>query len=377
MGGAAVTPTGLAALACLVSQNTALVLLMRMAVTNGSGFIASTAVCCDEAMKITVCTLVMIGYYVYKAPAQDAHLLPMEVFVSSPPTKSFRGLLRFISREVFGQSTIDILKMAVPALCYTMQKNCLYVALRHLEAAPYQVIYQAKILTTALFSCTLLNKPMSYKQVLALVVLMTGVSMVQVSGLKNHEKADHSPNSDGEQKPFLGLCAVAFACVTSGFASVYFELVLKTPSFSHSGVSEQLAKEFSMWVRNIHLAMFALVIAIVGAFLQNGDKIMEGGFLQGYRPITWLVIALEATGGIVVAVVIKYTDNILKNFGTAISIVTSTLVSSAVMGFSVTPSFVLGTTLVLFAVALYQRNPPTKETTFKGGCSNPTEDRSG
>ena len=30
-----------------------------------------------------------------------------------------------------------------------------------------------------------------------------------------------------------------------------------------------------MWVRNIHLAMFALVIAIVGAFLQNGDKIME------------------------------------------------------------------------------------------------------
>jgi UDP-galactose transporter len=354
MSGTGVTPLGLASLFTLVLQNTALVLLMRLAVTSGTGFLASTAVVCDEAMKLTLCAVVMIMYYVMKVPTTYMMPLPNH----SPPRKSFRGLLRFLRRECFGQSAVDILKMSVPALCYTVQKNCLFLALRHLEAAVYQVTYQAKILTTALFSCALLGKPMSYKQVMALCVLAVGVAVIQEDGLAEKQRA-----SAVEQRPIVGLLAVAVACMTSGFAGTFFELQLKTPSFSHSSCSQELAKEFSMWVRNMHLAMFALSIGLVGSFYKDGAIILERGFLQGYTPLTWLVIFLEAAGGIVVALVIKYTDNILKNFATAISIVTSTAVSSWAMNFAVTPTFTVGTVLVLLAVPMYQRNPPSKSDT--------------
>jgi len=362
-----VSGTGLAALAVLVLQNTSLVLLMRLAVTSGSGFISSTAVCCDEAMKLVSCTLVMIGYYIFKVPSDYGCRLPTAadnpedctVQAQRRTGKSLEGLYRFFKREVFGQGLLEVSKMAVPAFCYAVQKNFLYVALAHLEAAVYQVVYQAKILTTALFSCLILRKPMSYMQVLALSLLMVGVGCVQLSAMEDASEKPQTTNY--RQFPLLGLLAVAAACSTSGFSSVYFEMVIKTRSFAHSGVDQNLAQEFALWVRNIQLAMFSLTAALIGAFLKDGAQIMEGGFLQGYTPLTWMVVVLEASGGIVVALVIKYTDNILKNFATAISIVSSTAISCFIMGFSVKPVFILGTCAVLGAITMYQRNPPTKD----------------
>lgn len=356
MSSTSVTPIGLAALATLVGQNTALVLFMRHAVTNGSGFLASTAVCCDEVMKLVLCIVVMAGYYMFKVPATYMQPLPMD---SGTPTKSAAGLYRFLKRELFGQAPLDILKMSVPALCYTVQKNCLFLALRHLEAAVYMVSYQAKILTTALFSCTLLGRAMSKMQVLALCLLAMGIAIIQVDELT--EKATRRP--DIVQNPLLGLAAVCIACMTSGFAGVFFELQLKTPSYTHSSCDHELAAEFSMWVRNFHLALFALITALIGTYYKDGDIIAQRGFLQGYTLETWVVIVLEAFGGIVVALVIKFTDNILKTFATALSIVTATAVSSLMMKFSVTPVFSVGTLLVLGAVMLYQRNPPSKDNT--------------
>ncbi len=36
------------------------------------------------------------------------------------------------------------------------------------------------------------------------------------------------------------------------------------------------------------------------------------GFFYGYTPFVWYVVVLNATGGLLVALVIKYADNILK-----------------------------------------------------------------
>lgn len=47
-----------------------------------------------------------------------------------------------------------------------------------------QVLYQLKILTTALFSVILLRKALNWLQWVSLTILVSGVSMVQLSGLK-------------------------------------------------------------------------------------------------------------------------------------------------------------------------------------------------
>ncbi|KAJ2738807.1 hypothetical protein GGI20_006217, partial [Coemansia sp. BCRC 34301] len=60
-----------------------------------------------------------------------------------------------------------------------------------------------------------------------------------------------------------------------------------------------------------------------------------------------------AFGGLLVAVVVKYADNILKGFATSISIVLSCLVSVWLFDFHITKAFCLGTALVIFATFMY------------------------
>merc|ERR1711862_857677 len=96
-----------------------------------------------------------------------------------------------------------------------------------------------------------------------------------------------------------------------------------------------------------------------GCFMQDGAKIMQDGFLQGYSPIVWTVILLQAVGGLVVAAVLKYADNILKCFGNALSIVLSCLLSAVFLQeFEPDRFFVLGTFLVLLATTLYSIGVP-------------------
>jgi hypothetical protein len=58
-------------------------------------------------------------------------------------------------------------------------------------------------------------------------------------------------------------------------------------------------------------------------------------------------------GGLLIAVVIKYADNILKNVSTAISIILSAMVSWMFMGFELSGMFAVGVFLVNYAVYLY------------------------
>ena len=97
--------------------------------------------------------------------------------------------------------------------------------------------------------------------------------------------------------------------------------------------------------------------ALATAYAKDGAEIAQRGFFQGYSPLVVGVIALEAGGGLVVAVVIKYADNILKSFATAVSIITSTLVTMFFFDFKVSRLFVLGGLLVFVAIRLYSQEP--------------------
>ena len=71
--------------------------------------------------------------------------------------------------------------MCIPSIIYLVQNNLLYVAASNLDVATYQITYQLKILTTAVFAVLMLNKKLIKTQWISLVILVIGVAMVQLS----------------------------------------------------------------------------------------------------------------------------------------------------------------------------------------------------
>jgi len=88
-------------------------------------------------------------------------------------------------------------------------------------------------------------------------------------------------------------------------------------------------------------------------FSQEGDYLWEHGIFYGYNWLVWGVVLMQAAGGLVVAVVVKYADNILKGFATSLSIVLSSIVAFYLSGFLPSLQFMGGTVVVLFSVYLY------------------------
>ena len=151
----------------------------------------------------------------------------------------------------------------------------------------------------------------------------------------------------------VGFVAVLSACIASGFAGVYFEMILKGSSTS-------------LWLRNIQLGLFGALSGVLGVLLKDGAEVYKKGFFFAYSPWVWSIIFIQACGGLLVAVVVKYADNILKGFATSISIIVSTIVAIYLFNFHVSSLFALGAALVIWAVYLYSLpKKPVSETVKK------------
>lgn len=167
-------------------------------------------------------------------------------------------------------------------------------------------------------------------------------------------------HSESAPNQALGLAAVMAACMSSGFASTYFERILKvastpassphsSPSLSPSPalsptlpssqqplLSDHQAAESptlplpssivpsgkpSLWIRNIQLSLFGLVVGLpvvmwelrgcLGTldyeYLDQGwwsraeyvTRTAIGGFFDGFdRPLPWIVVVLQLSGGL-------------------------------------------------------------------------------
>ncbi|KAJ4983952.1 udp-galactose transporter [Stagonosporopsis vannaccii] len=359
-------------LVTLTFQNSALILIMHysrvMPAVGGQRYHTSTSVFLNEVLKLGV-SLTMALYDMSKT-------LPSNTTVAT--------LFHALTTAMF---TNESWKLAVPALLYTLQNTLQYVAVSNLDAATFQVTYQLKILTTAMFSVLMLGRSLSSRKWLSLLVLVVGVSIVQLPGhavepatmeslrdpdskvwprsleelrdLGSHGSTRFMRRSGSyegikedrgmvlpEMSSSVGLTAVLVACVLSGLAGVSFEKILK----------ESTSKETSLWVRNCQLSFWSLFPALfLGVFWKDGEIIAKTGFFAGYNWVVWAAIIFQAMGGVIVALVINYADNIAKNFATSISIVISCVVSVVLFDFQVTRSFFGGTLVVLFATYLYTK----------------------
>jgi len=115
--------------------------------------------------------------------------------------------------------------------------------------------------------------------------------------------------------------------------------------------------EVTIWVRNVQLGLFSLPQA---ASLVAADSaiIAQHGALVGFTPLAWSVVVLKALGGLLVAAVVKYADNVLKTYATAIAIVLTCILTCVNTRVMPTAVFVQGMAMVIASIFLYNFAQP-------------------
>lgn len=303
-------------LAFLILQNSSHVLLLRYSrIVPGdcSQYIVSVAVLFAELFKMGFCLLAIC-------------------FTQGGPLGAFEVL----NRDIW-QRKVNTLKVSVPALCYTAQNNLQFVAASHLGAELLQLLYQTKTLSTAIFGVVILAKTLRCNQWCALSVLVVGVVMAQSSQSKGG-------GISADQGSVTGVLAALGVSICSGFASVYLEKILKED-------------KTSLMVRNVQLCIFSIPLQLFAVYQRDWAKVQTQGWMVGFCTSTWMVVCMFAFGGLLVAVVIRFADNNLKNLAMALAILLSCVASIPLFGFQPNGLFGGGAALVVLSIFLYAWQP--------------------
>ncbi|PWV21483.1 putative CMP-sialic acid transporter [Trypanosoma cruzi] len=324
----------------LVLQNSLLVVMTRYSRANvppERQYHASTLVLNQEIVKMLFCIIIFtVENYLCGVPLLDL----------GKSSTAQSGVPQLLWGVIFQKET---LKLAVPAALFTMQNYLIFIGLSELDALSFQVWSQTKLISAGVFSLILLGRRLSMMQWLSLFVLTLGVLLAQLQNGGGRRSNKPLFKEQRPQRPLLGVISCVLSGLSSSYAGVYFEKVVKTTAPS-------------LAVRNIHLSLFGIPFAALSVFLLDflptlpaeGKRGQAFHFWQGYDQ--WLTIGLvfiHALGGLLVAIVVKYTDNIVKGFATGVAVAVSGFMSFIIWGQMPSVMFVLGCVLITAATVMY------------------------
>jgi UDP-sugar transporter A1/2/3 len=138
---------------------------------------------------------------------------------------------------------------------------------------------------------------------------MAGIMLFQYSTSSGRSTASVVASLNSSvQNPFVGMISIALACLISGFASVYTEKIVKKASTS-------------IWASNLQLALCSILPAsiVILASLVSSKDIRNP--MDNFGFWAWAVVVLNVFGGLLVGMVVKYADSILKSFATSVALI--------------------------------------------------------
>ena len=317
-------------LATVIFQNSAMYLFAHASVRLPSdggaaapAYSGSVAVLCTELLKLLVS--VLAGS------------------CESSPCKLYRAL-----RDSVRTDFAFVAAFAVPAACYNLHNNLWYVAIANLSPVTIAVAMQLKIVFTAFFARTMLGQRIGVVRMLAIALLVVGLSLLQGTGRGDaapwqRVQSFRGPVSSSEAR---GLLAIVGVCFLSGFAGVLTERLLKDQS-----------RPSSLWTRNVQMALFSTPLSAMAVLLADGPAVRLRGPFAGFNRWLLATIALGALGGLAVSFVFRFADNLLKAFAVGISIAVNAVLSVTIFGVTVSKEQAIGSTLVAIASVVYHVAP--------------------
>jgi UDP-sugar transporter A1/2/3 len=308
-----ISAMGLKVLILLAVQNPIQTLLMRYVMKEKPDFLTSAAIIGSECIKLTLSL-----FYI--------------LFIEK---QSVQSIIKYFRND--WKSTLLV---AVPASAYNLQMTLQYIALANIDAAMFSVLVQTKLVFTAVFSAIVIRKKLKYIQVISLTLLTVGVMLC------NMKFGDDQGISNSK-----GIIATLGIAVSSGFASVYTEKVIKLQRLNSS-----VTGQYSLAYTQVQLATMSLLTIGIYACIMDFEKIIQYGLFYNFNGGAFLTVFNSAIGGLIVASVLKYADSVLKGYATAISVIGTGLLSMVLFGTQLHVVYFMGIINVVMAVLLYNGN---------------------
>lgn len=260
-------------------------------------------------------------------------------------------------------------KIIILVILYSVANILSYFALARVDAALYTVVLQLKILTTAAFSVVFLGRSFSGAKWRALILLVFGCILVASPAFDRDREEDFSATTNTSSlghvvNVALGIAAILVMVTVSGYTAVYFESMLKK-------------EKISVWERNFQLAFYSvlLLILIIASEMSYQSNDMSGSsetltstqsagrisavwfkwprLFKGWTFNAFLLAAIQAGGGLLVAATLKYADSILKTLATSGSIVLSAVLGYLLLGADLDIFVSIGCCCTILAICNY------------------------
>lgn len=119
-------------------------------------------------------------------------------------------------------------KMFVLALIYSVMNILSFIALTYIGAGEFTICAQLKILSTAAFSVFVLGTSLSTLKLISLFTLVVGCILVASPNFEKKQVLDDAGDNTFVNRILLGYGSVLTEVILSGFASIYFEKVVKS-----------------------------------------------------------------------------------------------------------------------------------------------------
>ncbi|KAF4321413.1 hypothetical protein BBO99_00004846 [Phytophthora kernoviae] len=174
---------------------------------------------------------------------------------------------------------------AVPALLNALESNLNYVILRYLDAATVSVLWNLKILLTAVLFRYVLKHPLSELHKLAIALLVLGVLTSQSN--RFHQTGDGSTalaETEASSHVVLGLSLSLVSVTLSSCASVFAEWTLKRQSDCPF-----------LW-QSVQMYSFGTLFNAIGLLVVDGKTVYLEGFFHGYSGWTLFVNGPPGSG---------------------------------------------------------------------------------
>jgi len=195
-----------------------------------------------------------------------------------------------------------------PAIMYALRSFFKQAAYRRCTGVIFNVINQTKVVFCAIAAWMLLSEGQSFQQCLALLCAVGAGAMLVVPS---------KSTSDIEKVK-----------VTSSASGALFALATATCSGIAAALSQVAMRKSSRpsTLFNFELALWGLPFVLLA-----GGKVNLRSLLQGWQWRTFLPVALQAAGGLLVSAVVKMKGGVCMGLCTVVGIVVSVVADMVIM----------------------------------------------